>query len=92
MGSDACVEPRFEFLPAPVVHTHLAASPALAATDQQGAAAAVEVGLAQRERFVDAKPGSPQHYDQAAQPATVQTVASGRITATISSTVGGSAG
>src|SRR6266536_3483182 len=38
-------------------------------------AAAREVRLAQRERFVDAKTGSPQHDDQPAEPPAVQTVA-----------------
>jgi hypothetical protein len=35
----------------------------------------IEVGLAQGERFVDAKAGAPQHDEQPAQPPTVQTVA-----------------
>jgi hypothetical protein len=34
-----------------------------------------EAGLAQRERFVDAKTGAPQHDDQPAQPPAVQTIA-----------------
>jgi len=38
-------------------------------------AAAIEVGLAQRERFVDAKTGPPQHDDQPAQPPAMQAVA-----------------
>ena len=75
MGSDACVEPRFEFLPAPVVHTHLAASPALAATNEHGTAAAIEVCLTQRKRLVDAKTGAPQHHREPAKPPTVQTIA-----------------
>jgi hypothetical protein len=50
-------------------------SPSFAATDEQRAAAAIEVGFAQRERFVDANAGSPQHHDQPAKPATVRTVA-----------------
>jgi hypothetical protein len=45
------------------------------ASHEDGAAAAIEVGLAQRERFVDAKTGAPEHDDQPAQPPAVQTVA-----------------
>ena len=67
------------------VHADFAAPAALAAPDEQRAAAMVEVGLAERERLVDAQAGAPQHHDQAAQPAA-------RMTATISSMVGGSAG
>jgi hypothetical protein len=57
------------------VHPGLAASPSLAATDEQRAAAAIEVRLAQRERFVDAQAGAPQHDDKPAKPPTVHTVA-----------------
>jgi hypothetical protein len=42
-----------KFLPAPVVHADLAPAPALAAADQQRAAALVEIGLGKRERFLD---------------------------------------
>jgi hypothetical protein len=41
----------------------------------QRAAARVQVGLGERERLVDAQAGSPQHDDQAAQPAAVHAVA-----------------
>jgi hypothetical protein len=42
----------------------------------QGSSAAIEVDLAQqRECFVDANTGAPQHDDQPAQPPAVQTVA-----------------
>jgi hypothetical protein len=37
--------------------------------------AAIEVGLAQRERFVDAKTGPPEHDDESAQPPAVEAVA-----------------
>jgi hypothetical protein len=50
---------------------------ALAATDQQRPAAAVEIGLAQRKRFVDAKPRAPQHHHQPAQSPTLESVACG---------------
>ena len=52
----------------------------------------VKVGLGQRERFADPQPGSPQHDDHAAEPDRVGPVAGRRITAMISSTVGGSGG
>src|SRR4051812_42874356 len=72
---DPRLEPCFELLPAPVVHAELAAAAALAASHQQRSAARVEVGLGERERLADAQAGAPQHDDQAAQPAAVDTVA-----------------
>jgi hypothetical protein len=36
---------------------------------------AIEVGLAERERFVDAQAGAPQHHNQSAKPPPVHTVA-----------------
>jgi hypothetical protein len=48
---------------------------ALAAPHQQRSAAGVEVGLGERQRLVDARAGSPEDDDQAAQPATVDAVA-----------------
>jgi hypothetical protein len=42
-----------EFIPAPLVHADLAASSALAASDQHGAAALIEVGLGETEGFLD---------------------------------------
>ena len=47
------LEPRMEFIPAPVVHADLAAASALAASDEQGAAAVIEVGLGEAEGFLD---------------------------------------
>ena len=46
-----------ELLPRPVVHADFAAADALAAADEDRAAAGVEVGLGEGERFVDAQPG-----------------------------------
>jgi hypothetical protein len=54
-------------LPGPLVHTHLAAAAALAAAHDKRAAPVVQVGLAERERFVDAQSSPPQHDDQPAQ-------------------------
>src|SRR5215210_4327189 len=69
------LEPGRELLPGPVVHADLAAAAALAAPHQQRAAARVQVGLGERERLADPQAGSPQHDDQAAQPAAVYAVA-----------------
>jgi hypothetical protein len=88
---NAELEPGLEFLPAPVVHADFAAASALAAADEQRAAALIEIGLGERERFVDAQPGSPDD-DEAAEPAAVCASPAARMTAMISSTLGGSAG
>jgi hypothetical protein len=45
--------PGLKFLPAPVVHAGLAAASALASADEQRAASLVEIGLGERERFLD---------------------------------------
>jgi len=42
--------------------------------DKQRTASLIEVRLGERERFLDAQPGSPEDHDQAAQPAAVCTV------------------
>ena len=68
---DSRLEPGLQLGPAPRVHPDLAAPSALAATDQHGAAALIEIGLSERERLVDAQPGAPENHDQAAQPAAV---------------------
>jgi hypothetical protein len=60
---DPGLEPRFELLPGPVVHSHLAAAAALAAPYQQRSAARVEVGLGQGERLADPQAGALQHDD-----------------------------
>src|SRR5215210_1018606 len=72
---DSGLEPWFELLPGPVVHPHLAAAAALAASDQQRSAAPVEVGLGERERLADPQASAPEHDDQAAQPAAVDALA-----------------
>src|SRR4051812_35743941 len=68
---DADVQPLLELLPGPVVHADFPAATALASADEDCAAAGVKVGLGERERFVDAQPGSPQHDDQSAHPQAV---------------------
>jgi hypothetical protein len=74
-----------------VVHAELAAAAALAAAYARRAAARVEVGLAECERFVDAQTGAPEHDDQRAQPLPWRPSPAARMTATISWTFGGSA-
>jgi hypothetical protein len=59
------VEPGLQLSPAPGVHADLASAAALAAADDQRAAALVKIGL-ERERFLDAQPGSPQDHNQRA--------------------------
>ena len=65
------------------------ASPALAAAHRQRPAAGIEVALAERERLLDAQPAAPEHDDQRAQPEAMSVVGGLRMTAMISSTVGG---
>jgi hypothetical protein len=47
-------EPGLQLGPAPGVHADLASAAALAAADEQRAAALVKIGLGERERFLDA--------------------------------------
>lgn len=58
-------QPRLQLLPCPVVHADLASASALAATDQHGAAARVEVGFGERERLADR---SPARHNTAIRP------------------------
>jgi hypothetical protein len=68
---EAEVQPLLKLFPGPVVHADFAAAAALAAADEDRAAAGVEVSLGERECLVDAQPGAPEHDDQAAHPQTV---------------------
>ena len=52
----------------------------------------IEIGLGQRQRLVDPQPSAPEHDDQTVEAVAVSGETAWRITATISSTVGGSAG
>jgi hypothetical protein len=63
-------------LPAPFVHADLASPPALSVANQDRSAPRVEVVLGERERLLDAQPGTPQHNDHRPQPPAV-TVISG---------------
>jgi len=84
--------PGLEVLPRPAVHPHLATLVAFAAADKHSPPASVQVCLGERERFADPQPRSPQHDDQRAQTHPIRPPPAARITAMISSTVGGSAG
>ena len=88
----AGLQPGLDVLEAPDVHADLAPASALAATHQDRAAARVEVELGQRQRFLDAQPGAPQDHDQRAHSVAVEVSPAWRMTATISSVRGGSAG
>jgi hypothetical protein len=65
---DPAGEPGPELLETPVVHSDLPALAALALTDQERAAAGLEVRLGQGHRLADPKAGPPEHDDQSAQP------------------------
>jgi hypothetical protein len=64
-------------LPHPPVHADLAPAAALAAADEHRSTAAVEVRLAERERLMDAQPGSPEHDNERTQATAVCCVAGG---------------
>jgi len=61
-------------------------------SDEHGPAAFVQIALGERERLVDPQAGAPEHDDHSAQAIAVVVSPAWRITATISSTRGGSAG
>ena len=63
--------------PSPAVHADLATPSSLAATDEHGTAALIEIGLSKRQRFLNAQPGSPQDHYQPTQPTTVRVVTGG---------------
>jgi hypothetical protein len=44
----------------------LAATSALAATHEQRAAPVIEIAFGERQRFLNAQPGAPEHDDQGA--------------------------
>jgi hypothetical protein len=68
-------EPGPQLLPAPGVHPDLAAPSALSVPHQQRPAAVVEVVVAERERFLNAQPATPEHNDHGAQSQAVALVA-----------------
>ena len=76
------LDPGVELVPCPAVHPDVSALASISTPDQYSAAGAIEVALLERECLADPQSGTPQQHNQ-------RTV---RITAMISSTVGGSAG
>src|SRR3954454_7120367 len=89
---EAHIDPPLQVLPGPFVHADLAAAAALAAADQQRSTTVVEVGFVELQRRLDPQARAPQHHDQATHAQPWRRPPAVRITATISSTVGGSAG
>jgi hypothetical protein len=85
-------DPRVQVLPAPVVHPDLAAAAALTVPDEQRPAARIEVALVQVERFLDPQPGTQSNTIKARRRAPWTLPPAWHMTATISSTRGGSAG
>jgi hypothetical protein len=83
------LEPGSDLLPPPAVHPDLTPLAALAVANQDGAALGIEIALAQGERLTDPKPGAPDHDDQTTKPDPVGASPAARMTAMISSTVGG---
>jgi hypothetical protein len=63
---DPQLEPRAQFLPRPRIHADLAAASALAAADEQRAAAVIEIGFGEAERLLDAEPRALEDHDQGA--------------------------
>jgi hypothetical protein len=62
----ADLEPRLELLPCPGVHPDLASLAAFPASDEHGAAAAVQVALLESQCFADPQPRAPEQDDQGA--------------------------
>jgi hypothetical protein len=81
-----------ELFPGPVVHSHLAAAAAFAAAHEHGTAAGIKVGLVESECFVDAQSGAQSTTMSPRSLRPCRLSPAWRITATISLTVGGSAG
>jgi hypothetical protein len=86
------LKPWLELSPAPAIHADLATATTLPAPDKNCSAGAIEIGLGEVKRLADPKADAPQDHDQRPEPRTVWPSPAARMTATISSTVGGSAG
>jgi hypothetical protein len=74
-SSTRSLQPRLDVLPGPIVHSNLTTAPALTAAHEHRATPPVEVGFAQRERFVDAQPARQSTTISPQQPPAVITVA-----------------
>ena len=64
-------------VPGPAIHSYLAASAALAATNKHRAAGSIQIAFLKRERFTDPQPGTPEQHDQGAQAVAVGAVTNG---------------
>ncbi len=73
----AGLDPGFELVPDPAIHSYLAAFTSLASTDEDRAAGSVEVAFLKRERFIDSEPGTPEQDDQGAGAVAVGAVTDG---------------
>lgn len=71
------LEPWFELLPGPAVHSDCASLAAFPAPHEHGTAAAVKIALLGGERFVDPESCTPEQDDQRAEAVAVRPVASG---------------
>src|SRR5215217_2418456 len=71
------VEPEQELFPAPGVHADFAATPALAAPNQQRAATVIKIAFGERKGFLDAQPGAPHDHDESAEAPAVRPVPGG---------------
>src|SRR5919204_1775534 len=67
-------QPRAQLFPAPLVHADLAPTAALAVAHQQRSTTLVEVVLGERERLLDAQPGTPQDDDHRSHTPTVTVI------------------
>jgi hypothetical protein len=84
--------PGLEFFPCPSVHPHLAALVALAVPHEHSASTRVHVGLGKREGFADSQAPRQSTTINARRRTPPEALPAARITAMISSTIGGSAG
>jgi len=73
----AGLDPGFELVPGPAIHSYLAAFTSLASTDEDRAAGSIQIAFLKRERFIDPEPGTPEQDDQGAKALTVGAVTDG---------------
>jgi hypothetical protein len=89
---DSQLEPRAKLFPGPFVHADLAPSSALAAADEQRAAAVIEIGFGEAEGFLMRSPARQRITIRPRKRRPWTPSPAVRMMATISSTFGGSAG
>lgn len=86
------LQPGIKLLPSPIVHPNLAALATLAVADEHRSEPGLEVSLGERQGLADPKTGSREDDCQPSKAQSRRPLPAWRITATISSTRGGSAG